>query len=130
MMIRVLPVLLAPVLLSAAPPPRVGVPMRVGQCAASRIAVVGQRLEDGATHVQVPGSGSQVELANGILGVSYDQVAAVNRSRRGDPVRVCLVSIPRHCPPGDDRGRFYRTTNLRTHQSWTLPDAEHSCGGA
>jgi hypothetical protein len=41
-----------------------------------------------------------------------------------------LVSIPRHCPKGDNRGRVYRTTNLRTHKSWKLPDSEHMCGGA
>ena len=51
-------------------------------------------------------------------------------SRPGDVVRVCLVSIPRPCPPGDKRGRVYKTTNLRTHGEWTLPDSEHSCGGA
>ncbi len=56
--------------------------------------------------------------------------AAVDRSRPGDPVRICLVSIPKHCPPGDNRGRTYKTTNLRTHRAWTLPDSEHMCGGA
>ncbi len=50
--------------------------------------------------------------------------------RAGDPVEMCLVSIPRDCPVGDDRGREYRTTNLRTRKSWRLPDSEHSCGGA
>jgi hypothetical protein len=24
----------------------------------------------------------------------------------------------------------YKTTNLRTRRSWSLPDAEHMCGGA
>ena len=55
---------------------------------------------------------------------------AIARSRPGDPIRLCLVSIPKHCPPGDDRGRFYKATNLRTGKSWTLPDSEHMCGGA
>jgi hypothetical protein len=75
-------------------------------------------------------TGIGVDLANGIYGVSYDSVRAVRRSRVGDRVRSCLVSIPRGCPPGDDRGREYRTTNLRTRQSWTLPDSQHGCGGA
>ena len=61
---------------------------------------------------------------------SYDTVAAIIKSRPGDPVKMCLVSIPRGCPPGDNRGRMYKTTNLRTHGVWTLPDAEHRCGGA
>ncbi len=51
-------------------------------------------------------SGVAVELANGIYGVSYESVRAVRRSRVGDRVRSCLVSIPRGCPPGDDRGRL------------------------
>jgi hypothetical protein len=41
-----------------------------------------------------------------------------------------LVSIPKGCPKGDHRGKIYKATNLRTHGQWTLPDAEHSCGGA
>ena len=102
---------------------------RVGQCVMTRVTSVHQRLGDEHGN-SAPGSGSAIELANGVYGVSYDQVRAVNRSRVGDRVRTCLISIPRHCPRGDDRGREYRTTNLRTHQSWTLPDSQHSCGGA
>jgi hypothetical protein len=43
---------------------------------------------------------------------------------------MCLVQLPFACPAGDVRGRWYTTTNLRTLESWTLPDAEHGCGGA
>ena len=99
---------------------------RVGQCVNSRIVAIHVRLE-GDPNFE---SGVGVELANGIYGVSYESVRAVRRSRVGDRVRSCLVSIPRGCPPGDDRGREYRTTNLRTHQTWTLPDSQHMCGGA
>lgn len=99
---------------------------RVGQCVNSRIVAIHARLE-GDPNFE---SGVGVELANGIYGVSYGSVRAVRRSRVGDRVRSCLVSIPHGCPPGDDRGRIYRTTNLRTRQSWTLPDSQHSCGGA
>lgn len=98
-------------------------PTRVGVCVRTRIDSVHQRLD-------APDSGSAVELRNGVYGVSYDQVPAVNRSRRGDPVITCLATIPRHCPRGDTRGREYRTTNLRTHESWLLPDSQHMCGGA
>src|SRR3569623_2127708 len=66
----------------------------------------------------------------GKFGVWYEQVPAVDRSRRGDPARVCLAEIPTGCPKGDDRGREYKVTNLRTKKSWRLPDAEHGCGGA
>lgn len=105
-------------------------PIALGACALTRISEVTQRLEDGGTHRVIPDSGSAVSFANGHYQVSYDQVPAVNQSRRGDPVYICLVQLPRHCPPGDRRGRVYTTTNLRTLQSWTLPDSEHSCGGA
>ena len=107
-----------------------GLPTQVGQCAQTTVARVETRLEDGATHQPMAGSGSAIEFANGGYQVSYDQVRAVDRSRQGDPVKICLVALPQDCPPGDDRGKMYKTTNLRTHQSWTLPDSEHSCGGA
>ena len=113
------------------PPQRSGaLPVRVGTCVRTTIAQVTQRLEDGATHRVIPDSGSAVEFANGLYQVSYDQVPELNQSRRGDPVFVCLMSLPQHCPPGDVRGKLYTTTNLRTEESWTLPDSEHGCGGA
>ena len=73
---------------------------------------------------------STERLAQEVYGVSYESVPAVDASRPGDPVRTCLVAVPQGCPPGDDRGREYRTTNRRTGRSWTLPDAQHMCGGA
>lgn len=106
------------------------IPHRLGQCVRTSITQVTQRLEDGVTHHVIADSGSAVTFANGLYQVSYDQVRAVNRSRPRDPVRICLRALPRHCPPGDDRGKIYRTTNLRTGQAWILPDSEHACGGA
>jgi hypothetical protein len=105
-------------------------PTRPGTCAYTHVRVVTQRLEDGTTHRVIPDSGSAVEFANGLYQVSYEQVASVNRSRRGDPVYICLVKLPQNCPPGDDRGKLYTTTNLRTEESWTLGDSQHGCGGA
>jgi hypothetical protein len=104
-------------------------PKRVGQCADTKVLRVETRLIDGSGQ-PVKGSGSAVEFVNGGYQVSYDAIPEVEASRPGDVVRVCLVSIPRPCPPGDKRGRVYKATNLRTKDSWTLPDAEHSCGGA
>jgi hypothetical protein len=99
---------------------------RVGGCVNTRITSIGPRLEGDRTFE----SGMHFDTAAGVGGVGYDRVPALRRSRVGDRVRSCLISIPRHCPPGDDRGRMYRTTNLRTHQSWTMSDSQHSCGGA
>lgn len=107
-----------------------GLPVREGTCVWTKILKVEQRLQEGEKGPFVAGSGSAVEFANGGYQVSYEEVEAVNRSRAGDRVLMCLVAIPRHCPAGDNRGRMYTTTNLRTMESWTLPDAEHMCGGA
>ncbi len=117
-------------LVLAPPALAAGLPTRIGQCSTTTVKQVETRLRDGSTNQPMPGSGSAIEFANGGYQVSYDQAPAVDRSRPGDAVTICLVSIPRHCPPGDDRGRMYKTTNLRTRGSWTLPDSEHQCGGA
>ncbi len=89
-------------------------PTRVGQCGETRISKIGQRLEDGDTGKAIPNSGSAVSFANRGYQVSDDEVPAIQHSRRGDRVLVCLVKLPEDCPPGDNRGRFYTTTNLRT----------------
>ena len=104
-------------------------PKRVGDCAKTKVSRIETRLIDGDGK-PVAGSGSAIDLVNGGYQVSYDQVAAIDASRPGDPAEVCLVSVPKGCPKGDHRGKIYKTTNLRTHGEWTLPDAEHSCGGA
>jgi hypothetical protein len=112
---------------------RVGdLPKRVGDCVNTKIYWVGTRLgcSRGVGCRNDPDSGSAVNFKNGGSQVTYDTVPAIEESRKGDPVRMCLVSIPRNCPKGDNRGREYRTTNLRTRKSWTLPDSEHQCGGA
>jgi hypothetical protein len=105
-------------------------PKRVGQCSFTKVRNVETRLVYGDTNKPVLGSGSAINFTNCGYQVSYQQVKAVDSSRSGDRVKMCLVSIPKGCPPGDDRGRVYRSTNLRTRHSWTLPDSEHICGGA
>ena len=105
-------------------------PKKVGGCAKTTIKSVETRLVDGTTNQPIPNSGSAVTFANGGAQVSYETVPAIEQSRAGDPVQLCLVSIPRNCPKGDDRGRIYKSTNLRTHKTWRLPDSEHVCGGA
>ena len=100
------------------------VPRKAGQCVRTEISELGSRLEG------TPDSGSAIAYANGVTGVSYDVITAIRRSRVGDPVTLCLVSVPRNCPPGDDRGKVYSATNGRTKERWSLPDSQHSCGGA
>jgi hypothetical protein len=105
-------------------------PMREGTCDRTRIAAVEQRLRNGPGGPFIADSGSAVRFTNGGYQVNYAEVAAVQNSRIGDPVLVCLIRIPQGCPPNDARGRVYTTTNLRTLESWTMADSEHKCGGA
>lgn len=108
------------------PPESKAMPVREGECALSRITGIGGRLEGDTSF----SSGASVEFANGGSQVSYDKVPGIVTSRRGDPVLICLTALPKHCPPGDDRGRSFTSTNLRTGKSWSEGDAEHRCGGA
>jgi hypothetical protein len=99
-------------------------PTREGRCTVTTIDQIGTRLAD------IADSGDAVGYTNGGYQVSYETIRGLKGSRIGDRVRLCLVAIPDECPPGDDRGKVYKATNLRTHKSWTAQDSEHSCGGA
>jgi hypothetical protein len=101
-------------------------PLHILTCGGGIITEIGGRLE-GDTDFS---SGTSVFYQNGGGQVSYDRVPAIVNSKRGDHVLICFVFIPSNCPAGDDRGKIYTTTNLRTLHSWTLPDSQHSCGGA
>jgi hypothetical protein len=90
----------------AAVPHKAVPPKTLGACAFTTVSEVSQRLED----------------------ESHKPIA--NASRVGDRVMTCLAKLPHHCPPGDQRGKWYTTTNLRTDEAWVLPDAKHMCGGA
>ena len=105
-------------------------PVRVLDCGGSVIKNVSDRF---GSPIDAPrSSGSSVSFTNGGYNVSYDTVDAIKNSRVGDHVMICLMHIPDpdKCPPGDARGRIYTVTNLRTLESWTLPDSQHRCGGA
>ena len=97
---------------------------RAGSCHQTIVKEVTSRL------IGVRGSGTTIIYTDGHAQVSYDRIREAERSRPGDAVRLCVVSIPRNCPIGDLRGVMYRATNLRTLRSWSALNAEHSCGGA
>jgi hypothetical protein len=118
-------ILVWPVVGSAQP-----LPNRERTCALSTVAGVEQRLRERPGGPFVAGSGSAIRFTNGGYQVAYAEIEAVQNSRTGDPVFICLIQIPRGCPAGDTRGRVYTTTNLRTLESWTMPDSEHRCRGA
>ena len=105
-------------------------PKKVGDCAVTHIAAIttrfgepldGRRSERGQRHRISPMG------AAGLL--RYGQ-ARSTMPRSGDPVVMCLMSIPRDCPKGDDRGRVYYGLDVRTGGTWSLPDSQHMCGGA
>ena len=110
---------------NSAPPPT-----QVGKCADTFIQRTGTRLVDGSTGTPIAGSGTSVNLTNGIYLVSYEDIVQVQRSRPGDKVKLCLLEIPEDCPPGDDRGRVYSLLNYRTNGYTEMPDSQHMCGGA
>lgn len=99
-------------------------PRAIGDCVQTRVASTGPRLEG------APNSGSSIQYENGMSQVEYDVLPGIVHSQIGDDVRLCLVSVPENCPPGDDRGRIYSATNARTSETWSAPDSQHSCGGA
>lgn len=109
-----------------------GLPETVGQCVATTIDSVHPRIGDPDQPIQDEDydAGTGVEFGNGGYQVSYDREAALIESKPGDPVVMCLVALPHRCPPGDDRGRVYTTTNQRTGATWTMADSQHLCGGA
>jgi hypothetical protein len=106
-------------------------PTRPGTCVLTTIARIAPRLINYKTGKVIPNDlGLVISFAIGGQQVSYENLSAIVASRKGDKVYVCLIAFPTDCPPGDNRGRVYTTTNLRTMESWTLPDAENTCGGA
>ena len=107
------------------------IPTKLGQCSSTAVVNVAPRLQSGDAIAPADfDSGTSVTFENNGFQVSYERENALLNSKRSDRVVMCLISIPHHCPPNDDRGRIYVVTNLRTQQTWTLPDSQHSCGGA
>ena len=118
--------MVAAALLAGAPPAlaKEPVPTKIGACVTTTVKEIGSRLDG------MPDSGSAIEYTDGLYQVSYDMVPGIAHSRAGDKINICLKELPQDCPKGDNRGKVYQATNLRTHKSWVAPDSEHSCGGA
>jgi hypothetical protein len=93
------------------PPPEL---QKVGDCAITTIMRITARIEGTSAH----DTGSAILYANGVAGVSYEYVPPLHASRIGDHVRLCLVSIFKNYPTGDDAGQEYQATNLRTGNHW------------
>jgi hypothetical protein len=93
------------------PPPEL---QKVGDCAITTITRITARIEGTSPH----DTGSAIRYANGVAGVSYEYVPPLHASHIGDQARLCLVSIFKSYPPGDDAGQEYQATNLRTGNHW------------
>ena len=105
-------------------------PSAIGQCASTHIKTLTTRLGDDPLETASPEAGSAATFTNGGTAVSYDREPGLASSKVGDPVIMCLISIPRDCPKDDERGRVYYSVDLTAKGTWALPDSEHLCGGA
>ena len=73
-----------------------------------------------------------ISLTNGIGVYAGDGDAFIlsNDFAPGHSVKVCLLSVPKNCPPGDQRGKTYSLTDQQTRRSLKGIDSWHLCGGA
>ena len=102
------------------------IPKSIGACVDTTIAEI-----SGVYRSPAPNKdGAIVGYANGVAGVSFRQEPEIERSKVGDPIRLCLVEIEKDCGRDDPRGRIYAATNLRTGGHWRLGNSMHACGGA
>lgn len=104
-------------------------PAKPGSCVRTRIESITTRFGEPISY-ENPDQGTAVAFENGGYQVSYERGDAFADVAAGQEVVLCLMSIPRDCPPGDERGRLYYTLDLKTQTQWVLPDSQHLCGGA
>ncbi len=106
-------------------------PSTVGECADTTITSITDRFGADLTPSRKGSEkGAFVRFSNSGVQVSMVKERAIVRSQVFDKVNMCLVETPKGCPAGDIRGRLYKTTNLRTGESWSLPNDIKSCSGA
>ena len=106
-------------------------PTTVGQCADTTITSITDRFGADLTPSKKGSEkGTFIRFSNSGFQVSLVKERSIVRSQVFDKVNMCLVEIPKGCPAGDNRGRLYKTTNLRTGESWSLPNDIRSCSGA
>jgi hypothetical protein len=106
-------------------------PAKVGECADTTITSITDRFgADLTPSKKGSDKGTFVRFSNSGVQVSLVKERSIARSQVFDKVNMCLVDVPKGCPAGDNRGRVYKTTNLRTGESWSLPNDVRSCSGA
>ncbi|MGO8912539.1 MAG: hypothetical protein ACLQDM_24880 [Bradyrhizobium sp.] len=106
-------------------------PSKIGECADTTITSITDRFgADLTPSKKGSDKGTFVRFSNSGVQVSLVKERSIVRSQIFDKVNMCLVEIPTGCPAGDIRGRVYKTTNLRTHETWSLPNDVKGCNGA
>lgn len=100
----------------------------VGDCFSTTVAHVGPRLEGDSVEDSAPGA--SVAYQDGHYQVDYESSPTALGFNVGDAVHLCVVDLPRGCPPGDHRGIDYEATDLVTGRTFRAADSEHECGGA
>jgi hypothetical protein len=105
-------------------------PRKVGECADTTITSITDRYGEDLPARAKKGvdPGTIVRFSNSGVQVSMRRENPILHSQVFDKVNMCLVEVPKECP-GDLRGRIYRTTNLRTKESWSLANDIKNCGG-
>jgi hypothetical protein len=106
-------------------------PGKVGECADTTITSITDRYGEDLSPRAKKGAdpGTIVRFSNSGVQVSLRRENSIVHSQIFDKVNMCLVEIPKECPK-DIRGRIYKTTNLRTKESWNLANDIKNCGGA
>jgi hypothetical protein len=104
-------------------------PAKVGECFDTTITAITDRYGEDIPPRPKRGAdpGTIVRFSNSGVQVSLKRENAIVHSQIFDKVNMCLVEVPKECP-GDLRGRVYRTTNLRTKETWSLANDIKSCG--
>jgi hypothetical protein len=104
-------------------------PAKVGECFDTTITAITDRYGDDISPRAKRGAdpGTLIRFSNSGVQVSLKRENAILHSQIFDKVNMCLVEVPKECP-NDLRGRVYRTTNLRTKETWSLANDIKSCG--
>lgn len=105
-------------------------PRKVGECFETTITSITDRYGEDLAPRPKKGTdpGTIVRFSNSGVQVSMRRENSIVHSQVFDKVNMCLVEVPKECP-GDLRGRVYKTTNLRTKESWSLANDITNCGG-
>ena len=104
-------------------------PAKVGECFDTTITAITDRYGEDLSPRAKRGAdpGTIIRFSNSGVQVSLKRENAIMHSQIFDKVNMCLVEVPKECP-SDLRGRVYRTTNLRTKETWSLANDIKSCG--